>query len=155
MQRIDGPIEKRFWPKVKAASEEACWPWMGTRTHNGYGQFRAAGRATCAHRVAWELTSGPIPTGVFVCHRCDNRLCCNPAHLFLGTAADNSNDMVAKGRSNKGQRNPNVKLTVESVRNIRKDAEAGSSDKSLAARHGVSRGAIRLVLIRENWGWVE
>jgi hypothetical protein len=94
--------ECRFWSKVdKSGGPDACWNWMAkSRSHsgNGYGNFNYNGKAAHAHRVAWELTNGPIPNGLFGCHKCDNPLCCNPAHLFLGTAKDNSADMHAKGR---------------------------------------------------------
>ena len=97
-------IAERFWTKVdRSGGPDACWPWMGHRTRQGYGQVKILGKSTPAHRVAWELTNGPIPLGdhfgtTCACHRCDNPPCCNPAHLFLGTMADNVADRDAKGR---------------------------------------------------------
>lgn len=93
-----------FWERVLVGSADDCWLWQGSVRNNGYGQLQR--RAICkiplkAHRVAWELTNGSIPDGVYVLHRCDNRRCCNPSHLFLGTGLDNINDMVSKGRSRK------------------------------------------------------
>jgi hypothetical protein len=85
-----------FWAKVDVSDSASCWPWTGHRDARGYG--RTTKRSTTAHRVAWEVTHGEIPAGLFVCHRCDNPPCCNPAHLFLGTAGDNARDMAAKGR---------------------------------------------------------
>jgi hypothetical protein len=91
--------EERFWPKVaKPEHPDACWPWIGDMGTDGYGKFWIDGTSKHASRVAWELTSGPVPKGLFVCHRCDNPRCCNPAHLWLGTAQDNTADMFRKKR---------------------------------------------------------
>ncbi len=100
--------EERFWSKVdKSAGPDGCWLWTGTRAYHGaYGQFqfhsKAAGSAR-AHRLSWELTYGEVlDDKVFVCHRCDVPLCVNPAHLFIGTPADNMHDCIAKGRNSRG-----------------------------------------------------
>lgn len=82
---------------LKGAEPGACWVWTGA-TLKGYGQIGDAGVVKYAHRVAYELAFGPIPDGLMVCHRCDNPPCCNPDHLFTGTALDNVADMVGKGR---------------------------------------------------------
>lgn len=96
MNRLD-----RFWSKVAVVPGDGCWEWIaGLKGNNGYGDFSlGVGRNIGAHRFAWAITNGPIGDGLFVCHRCDNRKCVRPDHLFLGTAGDNNRDMFAKGRA--------------------------------------------------------
>lgn len=115
-----------------------CLEFVGGKRGKGYGCFTVStGRTEGAHRVAWELENGPIPMGLHVLHRCDNRPCCNPEHLFLGTNRDNIADMIAKGRDRKvqGVESPHAKLTPAAVRSIRVD---GRSYKSIGREYGVS-----------------
>lgn len=95
-------LEERFWSKVDVRAPHECWEWQAERNHAGYGRLHHDGSKKSAHRLAWALVNGPIPAGLCVCHRCDNRRCCNPTHLFLGTVADNNRDMMAKGRVRNG-----------------------------------------------------
>ena len=91
---------------VKVGKTDSCWEWTGAQFANGYGAFQVNGKTVRAHRFAWELAHGPIPEGIRVLHHCDNRLCCRPDHLFLGTDADNAADKIAKGRDRRPARPP-------------------------------------------------
>lgn len=95
---------ERFWRRVMKPESDGCWTWTGSTAGYGYGRVFVDGRQQSAHRVAWELTNGPIPEGLIVCHKCDNPPCVRPLHLFLGTHKDNSQDMVRKQRG-PGQKN--------------------------------------------------
>jgi hypothetical protein len=121
-----------------------------------YGRFKFRGVEYHAHRVSWELANGPIPEGLLVCHRCDNPPCVNPAHLFLGTQADNLADRDAKGRAvyRRGSKNGAAKLTEESVRHIRRRLKEGELQKTLAAEYGVSQSLIAQIRKGQVWGHV-
>jgi len=91
-------IDDRFWAKVhKSDAPNGCWEWIGCRNHKNYGDIRALNERY-AYRVSWVMAYGPIPSGLSVCHKCDNPPCVRPDHLFIGTTADNQKDSVAKGR---------------------------------------------------------
>ena len=155
----------KFWNYVNKDSVTGCWNWTRGKVWSGYGYFYLPGPERIqvrAHREAWELTNGPIPAGLFVLHRCDNPLCCNPAHLFLGTQTDNMRDMDKKGRrklshnfskrDQNGENNCRAKLTAENVREIRRLIKSHTHE-ALAKKFGVSRGDISL--ISENKIWKE
>jgi len=89
---------EKFWASLDIRGNEDCWEWQRGRDDGGYGCVCYSGKRYGAHRLAWELTNGPIPEGLLVCHSCDNPPCCNPKHLFLGTHGDNMQDALTKGR---------------------------------------------------------
>jgi hypothetical protein len=94
------PLAERFWERVNKGND--CWVWVGNRLPKGYGRMCSGGKSgqvLLAHRVSWALHNGPIPTGKYICHTCDNPPCVNPNHLFLASHAENMADMVAKGRA--------------------------------------------------------
>lgn len=135
------PLKTRFDAKVdRSGGAGACWPWTGAKFKTGYGAIAKGGDsgAQASHRVAWMLTNGPIPEGLYVCHRCDNRSCCNPDHLFLGTAQQNTDDMMSKGRLSPRR----TKLSSDDVRAIRCSADRGCD---LAARYGVPESTVCMI----------
>lgn len=143
--RLPGPARMddrlRLLRYVDQGAADECWPWGGVVSVGGYGRthFYSNGvRKSCnAHRVAWMVARGSIPPKMHVLHRCDNRACCNPAHLFLGTNVENTADRHAKGRDARGARNAKTKFTPEQVAEIRRQYAAGRSAYSIAKEYGV------------------
>jgi hypothetical protein len=151
------PIKERFEEKVEKSDE--CWPWVGCLTPKGYGQINSGGRGSpvAVHRLAYFLLFGPIPKGMLVLHRCDNPACVRPDHLFLGTAQDNSSDMVRKGRARGIRGNhPKAKLREEQVIEIRRRYALGNvSMRGLAKIFGVGSDQICRIVNRKKWAWLE
>lgn len=166
-----------FWSRVDmSVGPDACWPYTGKRDSDGYGQVRYAGRRPHASRVAYIFTHGAIPGELQVLHRCDNPPCCNPAHLFLGTNADNMTDKARKGRCNPRctvgllRGNPSTqfkpghvavgdrgvrtaaKLTTEQVLAARsRYAAGGVTERQLASEYGIGKSAMHDLLSGKNW----
>jgi hypothetical protein len=152
-------LEKRFWEKVdKSGGADACWLWTAALEGGGYGQFRVGRKLIRASRLAFALTNKSIPAGMCVCHRCDNRRCCNPTHLFLGTNADNMADCKEKGRLKvpvlRGEGNGASKLTEADAREIVAEADKGVRSAELARRFGVTNDAVNRLVRGNTWGHV-
>lgn len=141
---------QRFWCSVeKLPGRDACWVFRSAMTSQGYGAFTDGdGRFALAHRFSWSLHHNSIPSGMCVCHTCDNRACVRPSHLFLGYPKDNSLDMVYKKRQAVGCQTNHAKLNERKVLSIRRSAESKSA---LARRYGVSIDTIRQVLSFRTW----
>ena len=152
-------IEQRFWSKVAKGEPEECWEWKGhIAIRSGkrrYGKFKICGKPVHANRVAWELTNGKIPDGLWVLHKCDNPPCCNPAHLFLGTNQDNVDDRQAKGRQAKGKGNGQAKFEDDEVREARQMRRSGLTFKAISVHFGVHPSAIVFIVQRKTYHHVE
>lgn len=142
---------ERFWSKVDKT--DGCWNWTASKFNNsGYGLIKIAGKRRSAHRVSFELFHGAIPSGMLICHRCDNRACVNPDHLFLGTHRDNMDDMVAKDRQPRGKKNGRARLDEETVVAARyAQLTSGASVATIARSLGVSKSTAHRALTGENW----
>lgn len=145
----------RFFSQVDVGRVDDCWNWQGMTNNNGYGRFSLKDKHRMAHRLSMEYFSGGISEDLNVCHHCDNRLCVNPNHLFLGTQSDNLKDAAAKGGmyrpDTRGHRNGNTKLTVSDVCSIRSKLSAGIQQKHLAKAYGVHPETISNIKTRKTW----
>lgn len=144
--------EERFWARVSRSGE--CWEWTGGADRCGYGRLKVDGRYQKAHRYSWVLANGPIPDGLYICHRCDNPPCVRPDHLFLGDAASNAADCVSKGRQARtsGEKSGHHKLTSEQVQLIRRmHAISPINQAATARKYGVHRITIHDIIYRVNW----
>lgn len=156
----------RFWAKVNKSGD--CWLWTANSGRRGYGRFGYNGRTQQAHRVAWQLTHGPIKDGLCVCHSCDVPACVNPAHLWLGTQDENVSDRDKKGRHfsptgerhgsrtqpesrPRGEAHANAKLTTEQVIAIRADTR---SLRLVAADYGIGQQTVCKIKKGQSWAHV-
>lgn len=146
----------RFLMRVEKRGKDECWPWTGSRQERWHGQWRnAAGEIEPTHRAAWRLFVGEIPEGMHVLHRCDNPICVNPAHFFLGTQSDNAKDMWAKKRArpqtSRGEKHGMSKLTAEMVVEIRQSTLSGAE---VARKFGVSQTTVSGIRLRKAWNHI-
>ncbi len=147
------PIEAKL--KIGAVpNQSGCLVWQAGQTSDGYGVVTYKGKTRLAHRVSYEVSTGIAVEGKYVCHKCDNPLCINPEHLFLGTHKDNMFDMKTKGRRKGigcGESNGRAKLTAQQAKEIREQRSNGVMLKTLASQYGVGTSTIARVASMENW----
>jgi hypothetical protein len=134
----------------RSAGEHACWLWKG-RVSRRYGVISLNDRPTRAHRAAWILTRGAIPAGMFVCHRCDEPLCCNPAHLWLGSPKDNVRDCVSKRRHAHGEAAATAKMSEAQAREVLRRMATPEPRQAIARAHGVTVHALYRITGGYSW----
>lgn len=144
----------QFWARVNVAGPTECWDWQGEVMNTGYGRFGYHQTRWLAHRFMWMMVEGD-PGDMFVCHTCDRPICVNPMHLWLGTNADNIQDMTNKGRGRPGHvpgsKNGRSKLTEAQVGDVRARYEAGETQAALARAYGVKPGTMSAVCRGKSW----
>ena len=133
----------RFWSRVQVGDEDECWIWKHT-VWERYGTFWWKDRTQGAHRVAYQIAHGTIPSGMCILHSCDTPLCCNPKHLTLGTQSENVRDMVRKGRAHR-------KLDEAEVLDIRRRHKAGEGIRALGRHYGVTKTTIQGIVHGRRW----
>lgn len=136
---------------------DGCWLWTAGKSSAGYGRMSVNSNAIYVHRLSYEMHVGEIPDGLHVLHRCDNPACCNPAHLFLGTHAENMRDRDAKGRGRTcngktgGEAHPLARLSSVDVVNIRSDVRP---HRVIAQEYGISRRYVGEIKCRKSWAHI-
>lgn len=147
-------LSKRFWPKVSVTKHpKKCWNWKASITTHGYGQIMWRGKPVKAHRASWFIHHGSIPHGLHVLHKCDNRRCVRPGHLFLGTNDDNAEDREQKGRTAWGRMLPQAKLSPQDVRYIRKAFR--SFKASVSKKFKIKDVTVSSIIWRNRWARLE
>jgi hypothetical protein len=150
----DGDIA-RFWSLVTKG--DVCWNWSRKVDAEGYGRFRVGGKQHRTHRIAWAIKTGSLPEqGIYVLHRCDNRMCVRPDHLFAGTHLDNIADMLSRGRGSKpprhvGDGHPQAKITGATVAALRERVRSGESQRALAIEFHLSESTVSSIVLGRTW----
>lgn len=147
-------LPDRFRKKVRVGGDDECWDWTAATNQKGYGLCWSPqhGRLRLATRLVFEWMIGPIPKGLFVCHRCDRPSCCHWRHLYLTDNAGNMRDCVRKGRTAKGEKHGSAKLTQTQVEMIRKVYdEMEITQRDLGRCYGVDTKTVNFILLRTNW----
>jgi hypothetical protein len=147
-------IIERFWGKVDKKGKDECWLWVGHNTARyGHLAVSESGRRSmvASHRLSWKIHYGEIPDAMCVLHKCDNGLCVNPRHLFLGTILDNNVDKAQKKRSCIGEKNATAKLTLEDVAEIRQKYLDGGTQREISRVYGISSTQIGYIIKNKNW----
>lgn len=166
IELISDKYKARFHSKVSHPDANGCMEWKAGRNIKGYGMFSVRYNNYAAHRIAWFLVHGQIPSGMIVCHKCDNPSCCNPEHLFLGTFLDNNRDRAVKGRSYipppgersdqmkiaaaRGENNGAAKLTQNDITRIR-SLKGSLSQSKIALMFKVNQSCISRILSNKRW----
>lgn len=154
------PISVRLFARTQVNAATGCIEWTGQVDESGYGLIRNNVKRERVHRVAYDLVAGPIPEGMLVCHRCDNRICINFSHLFLGTIQDNTADKVAKGRQAKGaghgkrqgEAHPLARLSAQDIADIRATYMAKKTTQhELAERYGIHQSQVSNIVNNKRW----
>lgn len=143
-------LENRFWSKVDIKGKDDCWNWTKAIDTPGYGAFKFDGKKVDSNRMTWFLTFGEFPD-LWVLHKCDNKKCCNPNHLFLGTYLDNIEDMIIKGRNAKGESMGNSVLTESQVIEILTSYGEGVSPIKIIKMYGIGKTTFWNIVNRTTW----
>ncbi|MBU2177554.1 MAG: HNH endonuclease [Gammaproteobacteria bacterium] len=139
MIRLSEKDKEKFWSKVDIKTPEECWNWLAGINADGYGNFYHIYKTYSASRISWMLTNGDIPEGLLCLHRCDNRACINPSHLYLGTHSRNNLDREHRNPGTSGRKS---KLGAEGIREVQRLFNEGHKQKELAEQFGLSIGQI-------------